>query len=215
MSITEFNPDKWLETLQRALADFTRERIDAFVKNDADVDSGLLLYDIVFDWPQADDIGKTILLKKSVIHFLIDDIQNVKLGFGDDVVAGTETIPPSPQTVAPEQARCHIVNFDVGVWASDKTGGSTARLVIYQMLDRIFGGEVARKDLNTATQGIEIIRFNGGGFVTDRINDIRVFRIIDCELVVRVYSRVKLEDEVITEDVVQEPHLQIDNLPVS
>lgn len=218
MSVTEFNPDQWLTSLHRGLADYVRSEIDKFIKDNVDADVGLDVYEIDMDWPESSEVPRDIQLEKTLIHFVVDDIENTKLGFGRDVVNASEVLQaaPEPDYINWEQARMHVVNYDVGVWASDQSGGSTSRLVTYQMLDRIFGGDYARRQFRAATKGIEIIRFNGGTFITERVNDIRVFRIIDCELVVRVFSRVKLEDEVITEEIVQAPDLEtFDGLPVS
>ena len=217
MSITEFNPDKWLETLHRYLHDFVLQRINEAVKDDTNADAGLQAYDVVMDWPEADDPARDIQLEKTLIHFVVDDIDSAKLGFGDDTVNATEELhdAPDPDIVNFHQARRHVVNYDVGLWASDQSGGSTSRLVAYQMLDSIFGGDDARRDFRDSTGGIEIIRFNGGTFITERVNDVRVFRIIDCELVVRVFSRRLLSDEVIVEDIVQNPLLAIDSTSIS
>ncbi len=217
MSITQYSPDNWLLTLHRALVDYISDEINKYVKSNLNVNSGLLLYEIVMDWPEADDLAKYMTLEKSIIHLVIDDIESTKLGFGTDVVNGAETlqVAPLPDFVKWQQARSHVVNYDVGIWASDKTGGSTARLAIRQMLDFILGGDYARRKLSAATNGIQIVRFSGGTFATEQINDIRIYRVLDLELVVRVYSRAMLADQVITEDIVQAPNLAIDNTSIS
>lgn len=217
MSVTEFNPDKWLETLHRGIHDFVKDRVNSYVKNDLDAPAGLSAYDIVMDWPEADDPARDIRLEKTLIHFVVDDIDSAKLGFGQDIVNAIEELhdAPDPDIVNFHQARRHIVNYDVGIWASDESGGSTSRLVTYQMLDKIFGGDDARRDFKDATKGIEILAFSGGTFITERVNDVRVFRVIDCELSVRVFSRIMLADEVIVEDIVQNPSLTIDGNLIS
>ncbi len=217
MSIAEFNPDSWLLSLHRGLDDFVKIRINEYVRNNVNAPAGLQAFEVVMDWPEADDLIKQIQLEKTVIHFVADDIDSQGLGFGTNVVAGTEQlqISPLPDYVGWQQAKMHTVNYDVGVWASDKSGGSSMRLFAYQMLDQIFGGDYARRDLRTATQGVEIVSYSGGSFITEKINDVRVYRIIDCELIVRVFSRFMLKDQVIVEDVVQAPDLEIDNLPIS
>lgn len=217
MSVVEFDPDNWLTTLHRALASYTKLKINQFILDNTSAPSGLEAYDVVMDWPDADDPAKTIALEKTVIHFVADDIANTKLGFGNDIVNAVEVLnpAPTPDYVQWQSGRVHEVNYDVGVWASDKSGGSTSRLAAYEMLDKIFGSDQARRDFRTATQGVEIRRFTGGSFITDRINDVRVFRVIDCELVLRVFSRIVLEDQVIAEEIVQDPDLEIDNTPIS
>lgn len=218
MSVTEFNPDLWLASLHRGIKDYVESEIDKYIKDDTMADAGLQAYEIEMDWPDAVDTAKDIQIEKTIIHFVVDDIESRKLGFGADVVNVTETLQtaPLPDLMKQHQARMHTVNYDVGVWASDKSGGSTSRLLARQMLDDILGGDDARRNLKAATKGIEIIRFTGGTFITERVNDVRVFRMIDCELVVRVFSRRFLVDDVITEEIVQDPNLEdFDGNPVS
>lgn len=213
---TQFQADNWLVTLHRALSEYVSTEIDEYVQAGGNP-AGLEAYDIVFDWPEADDISQESRLKKTIIHFVIDDIDNRRLGFGSGEVKSVETLnnEPDADTVQYFAGQGHVVNWDVGVWASDESGGSTARLVVYQMLQRILGTEIGRKKLHDATSGIEIIRFNGGRFITDRINDVRVYRIVDSELVARVYSSISDQPQVIVD---QEPEVdgsyEIDGTPI-
>ena len=218
MSVTEFNPDLWLETLHRSIKDYVRNEIDNFILDDLDAPAGLQAYDVEMDWPESVDTARDIQLEKTLIHFVADDIDSTKLGFGEDLVNATELlqVAPLPDLVQYHEARMHVVNYDVGIWASDKSGGSSSRLVAFQMLDRIFGGPQARRKFKTDTKGVQVIRFNGGTFITERVNDIRTFRVIDCELVVRVFSRVKIDDRIIVEEIVQDPDMEdFDGNPVS
>ncbi len=215
--ITEFNPDLWLETLHRAIKDYVKEEINQYLKDSADQPIGLQAYEVEMDWPAAVDTAKDIQLEKTLIHFVADDIESTKLGFGEDLVNATEELQdaPLPDLVQFHEARMHVVNYDVGVWASDKSGGATSRLRARQMLDSIFGGPEARRKFHEATKGIQIIRFNGGAFITERVNDVRTYRMIDCELVVRVFSRTKIADRIITEEIVQDPDIEdLDGNPV-
>lgn len=214
--MSQFQPDNWLLTLHRALDDYIKTQIDEFVQA-AGNPVGLQAYEIVFDWPEADDISHEARIEKTIIHFVIDDIDNRKLGFGDDLVKSIETlnVDPDPDTVQDFEAQGHIVNWDVGVWASDESGGSTARLTVYQMLQKLLSTETGKRNLRAATGGIEIMRFNGGRFITDRINDVRVYRIVDSELVARVYSQASGLPLVISD---QEPEVdaayEIDGTPI-
>ena len=189
MSITEFNPDLWLTSLQRALKDYTLAEIDKAVMVGA-TPSGLDTYDVVYDWPDAFELAKDAKLEKTIIHFAIDDIANMPIGMGDNVYNTIEENRNEPNSdfIRYHEGQCHEVNFDVGVWASDQSGGATARLVVYEMLQKIFGTEIGKRKVRSAID-VEVRRFNGGRFITDRISDLRVFRLIDSELVARVYSR--------------------------
>lgn len=211
-----FDPANWLisaqRTLEAALLAALAEFLDPIDPADA--------YDIVWDWPDSGEIGKGAELKKTIVHFVIDDIDNRRIGIGDNQTKRTETLAvdpiADPDTVTYAEGGLHEINFDVGVWASDLSGGSTARLVVYQMLYNLFGTEFARRSFNATTEGVEILRFNGGRFITDRINDVRVFRIIDSELVARVYSGINVETLVIVD---KEPEvdeiLEIDGSEIS
>jgi len=210
-----YNPDQWLTSLQRTLSGLISDEIDAYIQ-DAGGDAGLKVYDVVFDWPDAAELATGARLEKTIIHFVIDDINNLKLGFGDDTVSATEITITDPDTITYHEGQRHELNFDVGVWASDKSGGSTARLVVYEMLQRLFSMESGRRKVRLDTDGVEILRFNGGRFITDKINDVRVYRIIDSELVVRVFSRLSGDPAVIVD---QEPDVteqfEIDNINIS
>jgi hypothetical protein len=216
MAIIEFDPDAWLTSLQRSLEDYVMGEIDAFIKQGAN-DVGLEVYDVVFDWPDAAELAKAASLPKTIIHFVIDDIDNRPLGFGNNAPAATEELhdEPDPDLIRYHEGNGHVVNFDVGVWASDHSGGSTSRLVVYQMLYQLFGTELG-KQKTRETIDVEIQRFNGGRFIIDKIGDVRVFRIIDCEMVARVFSRTTGPDLVIVDkDAIVDDDLTIDNIEVS
>lgn len=178
---------------------------------------GLDVYQVVFDYPMAVDEAVKSNFEKTIIHLEIDDVENMGLGFGSNIVK--ETYNPgdvsNPATTVESEARSHRVNFDVGVWASDQSGGSTSRLVTYEMLDKAFGGQFAKQKCMDATQGVEIISFQGGRFVVDTINDIRVFRIVNCELVVRVYSRKDGSELIVPDSISQSPALTIPPLAIT
>jgi hypothetical protein len=95
-------------------------------------------------------------------------------------VAGTEEL---------QEAMQHILNFDVGVWASAQSGGGTTRMEVVQALHNIFGPAKSRQDVEAATDGIVVVSFNGGRFVLDRINDLPVWRAMDMTLELHVFSR--------------------------
>jgi hypothetical protein len=163
-------------------------------------------YDVVFDYSPAELTAQKLPLAKSVIHFAIDDIQNPDIGYGATTVEAIDA-----NTLTPSELLKHDVNFDVGMWASASTGGSTARLVVYQHLVRLFQGKGAYDRCMEATDGVEIISFNGGRFYTDRINDLEIYRIVGAELVVRCYSAETgaLESGYTPYTIEQEPDLTI------
>lgn len=215
--MTTFQPDTWLTSLQRSLKDFIEAKINAYFLDNNNLPTGANAFEIVFDWPQSDELAKSVKLPRAIIHLIVDDISNVKLGFGSDVVDVDEEIhlPASADLRFEKEAQGHVLNFDVGVWTSDQSGGSTTRLVAYEMLQKILNTQMGREELHDTTGGVEVIHFTGGRFITDTINDVRVFRIIDSELVVRVYSRMISQPQVIPD---QDPDvnetLEIDNITI-
>lgn len=214
--MTIHDPTNWLPSAQRVLEEYTLAQIDAAVMVSGNP-SGLEAYDVVFDWPDAAAMAKEAKLPKTIIHFAIDDIDNIRVGLGRNAAGSFEVdnAEPAGDTVTYSEAMWHQLNFDVGVWASDQSGGVTSRLVVYQTLFQMFGTDTARRATRLATD-LEILRFNGGRFITDRINDLRVFRIIDCELVVRVASRTLDGPYIITDKEPQvNPAFEIDDLPIT
>jgi hypothetical protein len=196
----QFNPDAWLTSLFDSLTDYINGVINAYVTVST-VPRGLELYDVVMSFPDSQTSPISTELAKTVIHFEVDDIENKDLGFGYGftnavIVEGDET---TAGTITEQAGRSHTVNFDVGVWASDETGGVTSRLRAYEMLDKCFNGQIARENCRAVTGGVEIRSYEAGRFITEGINDVRVFRIVGAELVVRVYSRDYAAEEVLVD----------------
>lgn len=204
-----YDPDNWLVSLQRTIKEFLQDALD---EN---------LWQIVMDFPESDDLPHLLGEDKILVHLAVDDIENHKLGYGDDVISIVENPPEGPPpapagTVDESEGHMHIVNFDVGIWAYDKSGGVTLRLETYQMLTSLLHGARAYQTFKDETEGVEILRFNGGRWVTDRVGGTRVFRTVDSELVVRVYSRKLTVDAAsLIDEIVQEPGLTIDGNPIT
>lgn len=170
-------PDLWMTTFWRAL----KEYVQTGFRED--------VYDVQLGYPAEKDFVRLVPFQHSMIHFDVGDIENARLGFGDNVV--DQVLDLDEQVIEEWEAHRHIVTLDVGVWASPESGGVTARLEIMEGLTRLFVGSAAYETCLEETDGIEILSFNGGRFVTDEINDQTVFRIVDMELRCRVYSRLK------------------------
>jgi hypothetical protein len=214
--MSTLNPDLWLTSTFDALTDYITGEIDGYVKDNLNADAGLNVFEISFDFPAADGQPVSAEIDKTIIHFIVDDIDNGRLGFGQQYVSSVETVEGGVTSVVPAEARPHVVNFDVGIWASDQSGGTTARLRAYEMLDKLLASDIARRKCADATDGVEIRSFRNGRFITDTINDIRVFRVVGAELVVRVYGRdidapavVVDEEPDVDPDVVIDDNLQI------
>lgn len=212
MSVT-LDPLDWLPSTVRALNDYISSRFAAAVSGE-----GLQAYEIIMSYPTADSLPKGAEFIKTIIHFDIDDITTRKLGFGTDIISAAVVngigVPgqagSSPGTVTEHQAMRHEISFDVGIWASDESGGVTARLRAYQYLNKFLSGEIARQKCLAATDGVEIMSYNSGRFVTQTINDVRVFCVVGAELEVRVFSRDDADPEILVDqEPTQEPELVI------
>jgi hypothetical protein len=165
------------------------------------------------EFPGADIDAKTVPLKKTLIHFAIDAIESREVGMGDNVF--NSNYNATTHTVTPQSAMVNVVNFDIGIWASDESGGTTQRMRARQLLQNLFGiGAVAKFRTRTdgGNGGVEILRFSGGRFITEPVNDIRLYRMVDGQMDVRVYSRTPLsfaETGPAIEEIVQAPNLTI------
>jgi hypothetical protein len=216
--VTKYDPEIWLESATRCLKEYTEAGFDAAVQDDQSHDSGLEVFTIVMEFPSDEMILDLLPNKQSMVHFELDDIQDYSLGFGDNTAVSL--YDPVLHTVTQQEGRRHQLNFDVGIWSWDKSGGTTARLRARQILTNLFTGAQASDALRAFTDGndgqLEILNFSGGHFTTEAVNDVRVFRQINSTLEIRVFSRTPnpiIEPSI--EDVNQNLELIIEpNLPV-
>lgn len=180
MSITQYDPDNWLLSATRSLKEYVESQVN------------LDLVTVEMSYPDTEYWTKETPLEKTLIHFEIDDQDAPTFAFGHP---GKEVFIESPDNgVTPnywriDEAQLHLVNFDVGVWASQESGGATARLKYHQLLVNLFSVAGAKESLQDATGGIWVVSFAGGRHTTDRINDLPVWRAHDMTLIARVYSR--------------------------
>jgi len=204
-----YNPEQWLLSTTRAL----KEYAETFFNS---------AYEIIMEYPGTEVVLKMMPLEKTLVHFEIDTIEERPLGFGRSIGDWNydDTTDPAHPTANPQEARVHVINFDVGIWSTDRSGGTTARARAKQILSLLFLGGLAQDNLDAAVNAgdgrIEILTFTGGRFLTDRINDVDVYRMVDCNLNIRVYSRTpKFEVPVETVDeVIQDENLDIDGVPI-
>jgi hypothetical protein len=201
--MTTFNPDLYLTTMWRSLKGY----IDTALTDS--------LYEVILGFPSPTDLDRLVPLEKTIIHFEIEDMPERPLGFGDNYVDyyRDETAPPDGQTIEYWQAHEHMIDFDVGIWASAESGGVTARLEARQLLSQLFSGKKAYRDCMETTDGVHIQRFTGGRNLIDSHGDIPVWRMVDILLTVKVFSRVKITPPVPyvgdIAQVDQEPELEI------
>lgn len=203
-----FDPELFLSSTTRALKAYLESRFSAVAGG-----NGLDAYEIVMEYPDSDDLPKAAEFTKTIIHLAIDDVATKNLGIGQSYVNtvitdGTELVAG---TVVEQQALQNMINFDVGVWASDESGGITSRLRAYEYLHKFLAGEIARQKVFAASDGaVDVIYYRSGRFVTEKISDVRVFRVVGAELEVRVFSRDDADPEILVDqEPTQEPELVI------
>jgi hypothetical protein len=148
-------------------------------------------------YPSTELINSMVPGSKTVIHFEMDAIEPTLLGMGKRF---EEIRDPVNHTSTRQMLKMARVNFDVGIWSWDRSGGTTSRMRAYQILENAFNGYKAQEALdNNVDNGkgrIEIISFTGGRFLVDTIDDVPVYRAVGGTLEVRVFIREPLPNEV-------------------
>ncbi len=186
-----YDPEIWLESFNRTLKEYVLEGVDNAIKDQGGAAAGDKIYEVVFEFPGTELLEKLMPNDRALMHFEIDDPQNRLVGIGDNIFR--DNFDAADDTIRPQEARVHEINLDVGVWSWDRSGGTTTRMRAYQILLNLFHGSRAQKaawEFSTSGDGgIEILSFTGGRFLTEQIGDIPVYRIVDCQLECRVYSR--------------------------
>jgi hypothetical protein len=215
--MTVYDPEIWLESTIRCLKEYLEQEFNRSI-SDGQNYVGEDAYEIVAEFPATDLELRRMPMQKTIIHFEIDDIQSTLLGMGENIFAST--YDPATETVIGRTGEVHAINFDVGIWASDASGGITARLRAKQTLQNALGGALGITKLRNFTDGgdgtLDILDFSGGRFVLDKINDMTVFRMAECTLTVRVFSRTPLDDALTgpaIEEIIQDPNLSVYDSP--
>ena len=203
MSTPVYEPEDWLLSATRVLKQYVIDGLNA--PN---------TYEVVMQFPGALLDEEELPLKKTIIHFEIDDIDERPVGMGD--TPHRENYDIATGTVTPQWASVHVINFDAGIWASDLSGGTTSRMRARQHLTRLFsipGGAERLRDYSDGDDGVlEVLRFTGGRNALDNINDQRLYRLIDSTLEIRVFSRTPIEfaeQGPAIEEIAQAPNLTI------
>lgn len=215
MQTHRYDPERWLETAVASLEEYVQNRIADYMGVPYDeINPESNLIEVVMEFPTDLSIRREIPLPNTVIHFAIDDVESRPVGLGDNVFE--QNYDPVLKNVEPQEAHQHTINFDVGIWVSDEGGGMSARLRGLQLLHLAFSGSRAGNLLHSETSagdgGLEMIRFSGGSLITERVNDLRIFRLTGAELVIRVFSRTpKPLPEPAVDSIIQQPDLTISN----
>ena len=209
-----YNPEDWLQSATRSLKRYAEDAFHRSVRDGNGNPCGLDVYEIRMVWPGTEIDNAKVPLEKTIIHFELDNLMNEVIGFGDDVYA--QEYDPVNRSVIQQAAHRHFLSFDVGIWSSDRAGGLTMRLRAYEILNNIFLGALAQQSVKTFTsQGdgyLELMEFTGGRFITERVNDVNLYRTVDAGLMIRVFSRTPRDmfpAAPAIEEIDQVPHLSI------
>lgn len=185
----KYDPEAWIESTIRVLKEYLEQEFQVSVDDGQDF-VGLDAYEIIAEFPGTLLDARKMPMQRTIVHFEIDDIQSNIVGFGDNVFSSTLSLDGM---LTGRTGEVHLINFDVGIWASDASGGTTARMRAKQILQSALGGArgITRlRDFSDNGDGmLEIMGFSGGRFMADRIGDMTVHRMSDSTLVIRVYSR--------------------------
>lgn len=191
-----FDPEDVLKSSVRAVCDYVQQHSPVFASDYPLVPlRNKPVYEVIQE--TIDQRLQKVPLERTVIVFEIDDVNPMAIGFGQNRVKETTEVVPAtlPATgtktvITNYEAVCFEINFDVGVWAFDQTGGTTSRMDANSLLMSFLHGASARQLFNVETDGVQIRSWSGGRDVQDKINDIPVYRTVGAELVVRVFGRV-------------------------
>jgi len=207
-----YDPEIWLESTIRGIKGYAMDFFDKAIQT-AQGPVGLQAYEIVMEFPGPLLDARKVPMRKTVIHFEIDDIISQPAGMSNSLVW---TFDPDTNTTMAQEPIYHRMLWDVGIWASDASGGTTSRARAMQILNNAFGGLIGSRALCTFTRGVDgqvdVLRYSGGRFLMDRINDVGVYRMTDATLEVGVYSRTPADQAFTAPAIInifQDPNLEI------
>lgn len=170
-----FAPESWLLSSLRALEDYLNDNLQAD------------LYDVQMSFPDTTLMSKTLPFSKTIIHFDIENVTNTLLGIGDNAV--DYALDEAFEEITLSEASWRDLELDVGIWASADSGGVTSRMVALQDVSDLLHGPDAQERCFLATEGVQIVSFEGGMFFVDSINDLPVWRVRNMTLALKVASK--------------------------
>jgi hypothetical protein len=186
-----YDPEQWLVTATRSLKRYVEDAFHRQVTDENGNYCGESVYEVRMVFPGTEIDHDKVPLSRTIIHFEIDNIINEIMGFGDGVFA--QEYDEESRSIYQQAAHRHLLNFDVGIWSSDRAGGLTTRLRAYEVLNNIFLGALAQEAVKNFTNNgdgyLELMEFTGGRFITERINDVNTYRTVNTTLIFRVFSR--------------------------
>lgn len=181
MTTYAYDPDNWLVSTMRVIPAYVLDSLSAIDEIGSDLA-------VEMSFPDTSRWTKTTPLNDILVHFELDDDQPIKIGFGIPGV-GVLDDEDNPSTVLFSEASKYRLNFDVGIWVSAEMGGATKRMQVRQALKNLLHPAGARQAFNAATEGLNIVSFEGGSDALDRINDVPIWRTMTMTLIVEVFGR--------------------------
>lgn len=198
--MSNFDPEKWALSMMRALKQYTLTGFST------------ASWELVMEFPNPGNLAKRLPLAKPLIHIEMEDPRSIPFGMGENWV---NAIFDEVETkVEYWEAHRHEVDWDVGIWTSAESGGTTTRAEARDILDDLFNGPVARDACMANTDGVEVLSITGGRNFVDVINDLPVYRMVDIVLSTRVFSRKKLPEQTFIETHDQETQVEIDGIVI-
>lgn len=180
MSAFAYDPDSYLVSSTRQIGAWVTAKL-------GELDALAGVFDLEMSHPDTTQLAKSTPLRKLLIHFELDADPDLVLGFGKP---GMPEFDEDEGTVLFSEATLHRLHFDVGLWASAEAGGATKRMEARQALANLFGSVTGREEFNLATEGLQVVSFDGGHDVLDRVNDLPIWRTAGGSLVVEVFGRI-------------------------
>jgi hypothetical protein len=141
-----YDPTQWLLSASRSVVEYTALALatDSSIGVAAQVELG---------FPDTRTWEKKSPLDKVVVHFAQDDLRNQRWAFG---IPGVETFDDDAGESTFDEAAMHLLNFDVGVWASPEVGGTTMLMRVGQLLANLYGTAGGRQEFNQATGDLRL-----------------------------------------------------------
>lgn len=182
--LQQYDPTTPISSAFRALHDYVSVKMPVYASDFADPDlRSKRIYDLVMEFPGA-SVLKYMPLPRTLIHFALDDMESPRVGFGSESII--DLYDEDTGIIRGYEPTWDVLNFDVGVWATDRSGGVSSRLEAIEYLRELFNSNSARIQLFQETGGVNVTRWSGGRNAQDTINDIDVYRYVGATLEIRL-----------------------------
>src|SRR4030095_16820681 len=97
-----YDPEHYLEAATRSIKQYVESNVNTRI------------YQVVMEFPAAAFESMKMPMRKTILHFELDAQDDNFVGFGDRPMG--ENYDEASQSVTPQWAGVHNLNFDVGIW---------------------------------------------------------------------------------------------------